>query len=200
LEEDFASVDVNGAHQLLWLGINTETWAIVLATALGPVMAILITRWRDRVREIHSRRMRIFRTLMATRRQTITPDHVVALNLIEVNFYGVKSIEKAWRVYHRHLNSAPRGRPMTPNESSEFEEARNDLLAKLLFAIAQFLNFTLSEIDVRNGGYAPDGWRYRDERQGELLELAREMAAGRRPLPVYPVQSASESQATQRPK
>jgi hypothetical protein len=44
-------------------------------------------------------------------------------------------------------------------------------LAKLIFAIARYLNFTMSELDIRNGGYAPDAWRYRDERLGIIQEF-----------------------------
>jgi hypothetical protein len=169
---------------LLW-GISTETWAIVGATFFGPVAAVLITRWRDWVREKRGRRLFIFRTLLATRRQAITQEHVTALNLVEADFYGVETVETAWRQYHQHLNSAPRGRPMTIEENKEFEEKRNDLLAKLVFAIASSLGFTMSEIDIRNGGYAPDGWRYRDDRLGLIQEFAKDMASGRRALPVY---------------
>jgi hypothetical protein len=178
----------------LWWGISTETWAIVLATFSGPVVAILITRWRDWVRERRGRRLTVFRTLLATRRQAITPEHVTALNLIEIDFYGIGPIEGAWREYNRHLNSAPRDRPMTATENQMFEEKRNDLLAKLLFAIAKFLGFTMSEIDLRNGGYAPDGWRYRDDRLGLIQEFAKDLASGQRALPVYALQAAPPSQ------
>jgi hypothetical protein len=103
----------------LW-GISVEACAIVAATFLGPVFAVLITRWRDQMREIRARRMYVFRELLATRRQNITADHVTALNLIEIDFYGVKPIQGAWRAYHGHLNSAPAGRPMTPAENEVF--------------------------------------------------------------------------------
>jgi hypothetical protein len=130
--------------------------------------------------------MFIFRTLLATRRQVITQEHVTALNLVEVDFYGVTDIQTAWRAYQQHLNSAPAGRSMTPVENEIFVRAGNDHLAKLIFAIAVFLGFSMSELDIRNGGYAPDGWRYRDERSGLIQEFAKEVALGRRSLPIVP--------------
>lgn len=167
-------------------GISVEAWAIVAATFFGPITAILIARWRDKVREKRSRHLHIFRSLLATRRQNITLEHVTALNLVEVDFYGVDSIQAAWRVYHRHLNSAPPGRPMTPAENEAFVRDGNDFLAKLLFAIAQYLGFSMSELDIRNGGYAPDGWRYRDERIGIIQEFAKQIALGQKSLPILP--------------
>lgn len=168
------------------LGISAEAWAIVLATFFGPVVAILITRWGDRIREKRTRQLHIFRVLLATRRQNITNEHVTALNLIEVDFYGVDSIQASWRAYHRHLNSAPPGRQMTPPENEVFVREGNDHLAKLIFSIAEHLRFSMSELDIRNGGYAPDGWRYRDERLGVIQEFAKEIALGRRSLPILP--------------
>ena len=168
------------------LGISSETWAIVAATFLGPVFAILVARWRDQVKEVRTRRMFIFRTLLATRRQNITTEHVTALNLVEIDFYDVPEIQSAWRAYHQHLNSAPAGRPMTPPENEAFVRSGNDHLAKLIFAIAKFLGFSMSELDIRNGGYAPDGWRYRDERVGIVQEFMKEIALGRRSFPIAP--------------
>jgi len=56
--------------------IGADTWAIVLATATGPIAAILITFWRERRASIRARRLEIFRTLMATRRIPISTQHV----------------------------------------------------------------------------------------------------------------------------
>lgn len=190
-------------QHVLWLGIGTETWAIVAATALGPIFAILITRWRDWVRERRARRMHIFRTLLSTRRQAINPEHVIALNLVEVDFYGVTSIEMAWRSYNQHLNSAPRGRKMTPEEDEAFGNTRNDLLAKLLFAIAHSLGFKMSELDLRNGGYSPEGWKTREDRIIEIQDFILNIAKGSHALPVlnfFPPQREQQNDSNGLPK
>jgi hypothetical protein len=132
--------------------------------------------------------MRIFRVLLATRRTAINPEHVNALNLIEIEFYGVSEIIAGWSNYHKHLNSAPADRPMTASESKAFENTRNDLLAKLLFAIGRFLGFTMSEIDIRNGGYAPQGWLDSENRASAMQAYVLDLASGRRALPVFAFQ------------
>ena len=65
--------------------ISNETWAIVAATGLGPVLAVTITLWREKTSAIFNRRLHVFRTLMATRRMPISNEHVGAINLIEVD-------------------------------------------------------------------------------------------------------------------
>jgi hypothetical protein len=60
--------------------MNVDTWAVVLATFLGPIAALLITFVRDSRTQKYNRRLHVFRTLMATRKIAISPDHVNALN------------------------------------------------------------------------------------------------------------------------
>jgi hypothetical protein len=139
--------------------------------------------------------MRVFRTLLATRRQAITLEHVAALNVIEIDFYGVASIEHAWKNYHAHLNSAPQDRLMTPPEQKIFEDRRNDLLAKLLFSIAEFLGFKMSEIDIKNGGYAPGGWSFRDDRLGAIQDFAIDLSRGKRAVPIFAFQTPPGTQS-----
>jgi hypothetical protein len=52
-------------------GISSESWAIVLATFAGPIVAILITLRRDASAKILERRLWVFRTLLATRGQFV---------------------------------------------------------------------------------------------------------------------------------
>ena len=71
--------------------MDTQTWIAVLtllAIASTPFTSIWITRTIDHRRERRERRMDIFRQLMRTRRTPITPEHVGALNLIEIEFAG----------------------------------------------------------------------------------------------------------------
>lgn len=87
------------------------------------------------------------------------------------------------------LNSGPSGRLMTPEENTIFENRRTDLLAKLLYAIAGFLGYSMSEIDLKNGGYAPIGWKSQDDRLAAIHTFAENVARGRGALPVFAVQN-----------
>ena len=83
--------------------ISGDTWAIVAATGLGPIFAVLITFWRDARNSLRTRRLWVFLTLMATRRVNISPEHVNALNLVEVDFYACEMVQKHWKIYKDHL-------------------------------------------------------------------------------------------------
>ena len=88
-------------------------WAIVLATFLGPIFAIFASeRIRSRT-DKDQRKNYIFRSLMATRRLAISPEHVNALNLIEVEFHKDKEVIKAWKDYLAHLNQVSDQMPNT---------------------------------------------------------------------------------------
>ncbi|MEA5502072.1 DUF6680 family protein [Halotia wernerae UHCC 0503] len=166
-------------------------WAVVLATFLGPIIAVLITRWRDNKSMEKGRQIHVFRTLMATRRQKINTDHVAALNLIEIEFYNINSVQEAWRAYLKHLTVADPGRELSQEEFQAREATRQDLITKLLFEMAKYLGFSnLEQIEIRNGGYAPEGWRYRDLQAGRAQDYLIAMSEGRATLPVRVVPPA----------
>lgn len=122
--------------------------------------------WREKRREKHTRRFYIFRTLMATRGVPAIREHVDALNLVEVDFHGVKSVQDAHRTYLTHLRTAPGPGP-------KWGADRLDLLAKLLRALSEEMNMPMGEIDIRNGGYAPDAWLTRENIDQWTLKLAK---------------------------
>lgn len=158
------------------MSISVEAWAIVVATFLGPILAVAITIWRSEVTAKYNQRLYVFRTLMATRKMAISNEHVMALNLVEVDFYGKPKVEAAWRGYKDLLNSSP--------VNDAWHEKRDRLLAELLFQIAEVLGFRIPAMEIFRGGYAPDGWRYRDDRYTGAMEFVNELREGKRFLPI----------------
>lgn len=173
--------------------ISQEALAIMAATVVGPIAAVLITRWRDNAAEQRGRRMNVFRTLMATRRIAVSPDHVGALNLVEVEFYGLKQIENAWREYIKHLYDFPEAARTDKERYRVWDERRTDLLTILLSEMALALDMPIREIDLRNGGYAPEEWAIRDWKAGAIQEYVIELALGRRVLPIMLIQPPNDS-------
>lgn len=86
--------------------------AIVIATFLGPVFAVRAQKWIERAREKRQRKVFVFDTLMAARTARLSPEHVRALNAIDLAFYGRRLLGKhirtkneqkvidAWREYY----------------------------------------------------------------------------------------------------
>src|ERR1035441_3208916 len=126
----------------LYMGIAT-----IIAVLLGPLFAVYVTRRIDESRLKQTRRMDVFRTLMRTRRVRLNPDHVGALNLVEIEFYGEASVIEAWKAYWNHLRMvAPAG--MNQDQERQFYQERDGLLTKLLHAIAKTLRFHIEQLDI----------------------------------------------------
>jgi hypothetical protein len=57
---------------------------IVCATLIAPLLAIQAQKWLERFREDQERKLRVFKTLMATRATVVSAEHVQALNMIDL--------------------------------------------------------------------------------------------------------------------
>jgi hypothetical protein len=161
------------------MAISQETWAIVAATGLGPILAVGLTLWREAVNSKYNRRLHVFRTLMSTRRLAISLDHVNAINLVEVDFYKCRKVEAAWGIYKSHLND--NSRP----EDESWREKKEQLLSKLLSEIAIVLGFKIPAMDIFKGGYAPVGWALRDLQGIGALEYINELSQGKKCVPIW---------------
>ena len=79
--------------------INNHWFAVatIIAILAGPVLAVLVTRFTDRHREIRGRQWDIFRNLMRYRRTPLNPEFVGALNLVEVEFASNPKVIQTWK-------------------------------------------------------------------------------------------------------
>jgi hypothetical protein len=80
-------------------------------TLIGPVLAVQAQKWVERFRDKKSQRLKIFRTLMATRATVLSTSHVEALNAVPLDFYGNKTVIDAGEEYFEHLTNAPSDNP-----------------------------------------------------------------------------------------
>ena len=131
--------------------------ATVLAIIVGPVIAVLITRYLDNYRAEKARKLEIFRTLMRTRRLQMHSDHVGALNLVEVEFIDHQDVIQAWKAYLANL-----GEDFPPAEDRErfmmAAQKREALLTTLIDKIAKVLGIRVAQLDILGGNYVPRGW------------------------------------------
>jgi len=128
--------------------------AIILATIVGPILAVQAQKWLERGRAIRDRRMWIFRVLMSTRAARLSSNHVEALNAVPIEFYGtdrrLRAIIDAWKSYFDHLNTE------APNQDL-WNQKWNDLFVDLLHLISQFLGYEFSRVEIAKEVYAPKG-------------------------------------------
>ena len=168
-------------------GDNSLALATIAAVFLGPIAAVLITRLIDNYRLRSDRRMDVFRTLMRTRKMKLTPEHVGALNVVEIEFHGERKVIDAWRNYFEHLAKKV---PADKVEEDAFHRERDGLLAKLLHAIAKVLNFKIEQLEIFEGGYVPQGWWQDEVQLRALRHYMLQIFMGNRGLPITQFTSA----------
>jgi hypothetical protein len=155
-------------------------WLTVLAVLLGPIIAVRLTRHLDESKEVTGRKLRVFKTLMATRAQGLSAAHVEALNSIELEFQPKKDKEvlAAWREYLDFLGESNQliGPP--------WNVRRVDLLTELLFRMSIGLKYNLDKTSIKNSIYAPTGHFKLEDDQAAIRKGLRELLEGNAVLPM----------------
>ncbi len=154
-------------------------WSILAATFLGPIAAVLVTRYVDRLREKTARRLSIFRTLMATRRAALSPEHIAALNQVELDFAKDTGVMVAYRNYMRHLST-----PFDAKDNDRVAHERQSLRTKILSEMAKSLHIRVEQLDIFEGGYIPQGHIDIEREQTAIRRLLTEIADGKRSFPI----------------
>ncbi len=125
--------------------------AIVAATLLGPIFAVQAQSYVDSRREERRRRLGVFHSLMRTRAQPVSPEHVNALNAVPLEFQGdsvsLKAVRSAWRIYINHFSK--------DTAAPTWGERRLELLTALLQRMGESLKYELDAVEIERDAYAP---------------------------------------------
>lgn len=127
----------------------------ILAVLLAPLLAVQVQKRVEIFREERGRKIWVFKTLMATRANNVSAEHVQALNMIDLEFRGrkYKAVTDAWKAYLDHLTSYPRE---DESAQKQWSERRIDRLATLLMEMGNCLGYEFDEVHVKKGVYAPE--------------------------------------------
>lgn len=173
---------------------SNEFWSIrigdvimIAAVLLAPVVALQVQRWLQTRREIRDRKLYIFRTLMATRASRLSLEHVAALNMIDLEFYGSgsknKEVTRAWNLYRDHLNT-PSGGHEDPQQQ-RWNEKGNELFTALLVKLGAVVDYDFDELLLKKGAYFPKWQGDLEDDQDDQFLLRKgllRMLAGSLPL------------------
>ena len=163
------------------MNIETRDVAIVLATLIGPFLAVLVAEERRRWIDSRTRKVHIFRTLMATRSATLAANHIEALNLVEVEFHSSRSRERevveAWRLYRAHLYDHA-----YPRET--WESRRADLMVDFLHSMAVALGYSYDKATIKQGAYYPVGYGDAEKDNLDIRKMWLQVLRGERQLPM----------------
>lgn len=167
--------------------METKDWIILVTTVaaiiIGPIVAVWITRLNDERRDKKRRQYNVLHALMRTRAFSLHSDHVSALNLVQLEFYGLDDVDTAFRHYMGHLNSTvPPATDVQANRT--FADERQDRFYTLVQKMAAHLGLTFDKADLKRLSYAPQGWQDAEAQQKTLSARIIELLEFRRPLPV----------------
>jgi len=155
---------------------------MIAAVFLGPIVAVRLTRYLDDKKEQRQRKKDIFRALMSTRASGLSPVHVEALNLIDVEFdskvNSEKAVVSAWRAYHDHLGN-------TTLAEEAWSLKKNDLFTELLHAMAVCLKYDFDKTYIKNSSYFPRGHGEIENDQTIIRRGFRALLEGRMVIPMH---------------
>lgn len=164
--------------------------ATIVAIIYGPLKAVEITRKKDTERDAASRKRQILSTLMRTRKTVMNPDHVGALNQVQLEFFGHRSVTDAYKAYIENLSDTV---PQPGNALDNFLKRRNDLFFDLLHAIAVASDVPLDRHELDRLAYMPFGWQTEQNEIQAFRSSLIEVLQGRKPLHIVPDQPQAQA-------
>ncbi|MCH8863504.1 MAG: hypothetical protein IID51_13505 [Proteobacteria bacterium] len=189
--------------------MSVSDWVTVAAIILGPVFgAWFAIEWGER-RMKQERKLHVFRMLMGTRRAVMSPEHVQALNLIEIEYADEPKVVGRWHDLLQHFaDPQPKQEDETVTDEmtqeaksvcqSKFDlrlsNERQKLLAKLLQEMGKKQGFDLEQFDISEGGYYPVGFENIDLQQQAIRRFFVDIYLGNRVFPIS-VRELQEQQA-----
>lgn len=167
--------------------MTPEFFVTTAAIVTGPVVAVYIAWWLQMRTYKKDRKMWILRALLSTRRMQLSADRVIALNLVEVEFYRVEKVLSAYKPLMNIYGDRPRWENKDPNERKRLEDDLGSASTKLIEEIGKNIGFAFQQLDILRGGYAPEAYEQRENQEFEirdyLLRLKRHEA--RIPIALY---------------
>jgi hypothetical protein len=162
--------------------VTSSDWLNVLAILLSPLIALQIGKLLEVLSSRNRRKEDIFNTLMETRAQTLSYEHVRALNKIDVAFYKDKSVRESWGSYRDHLGSYPQNGDET--DKKIWTDKIPQKLADLLANMAKLLKYDFDETLLIKGAYIPSAHGLIENEQSVLRQALVEVFAFKHPLNV----------------
>ena len=172
--------------------VTSAEWAIVFATLLGPILAVQAQKVLEGLREYRAAKLWVFRSLMTTRMQRLSIDHVRALNMIDICFYGrrifvwhrqtaaEKKVATAWKIYLDNLATDVKEWPESRQQIHY--NNRDKQFNSLLAAIGAAVDYHFDEVHIEKAGYIPVAHNDNETKQQQLLESAVGVLQGKQSI------------------
>lgn len=165
--------------------------AVIIAIIAGPILAVQVQKLIERITQRKNAKEAIFKVLMSTRGIPLSPDHVRALNMIDIEFYGNRKKNKrvvdAWRLYLDQLFVCPQNSQSTDykTELKAWTIKSNDVLNDMLFEMAATLGYKFDKVLLKRGAYTPTGYGEVEFEQWTIRRGLVEVFLGSKSIPIH---------------
>lgn len=166
--------------------MTISDWLVILVILVAPILAVQIQRFIENRKEVKTRKMQIFRTLMATRATRLDAKHIEALNMIDIEFFKNKKITEAWKLLLDNFVNYPKD-IKNPNYQVQLNlcvEKSNNLFINLLYEMAKSLNYKFDKVHLTRGVYIPKGQADYMMDQEFIRRAFIEVLSGTRSIPI----------------
>lgn len=172
--------------------VTSAEWAIVFATLVGPILAVQAQKFLEGLREYRAAKLWVFRSLMTTRMQRLSVEHVRALNMIDICFYGKrffvwhwqtqaeKKVATAWKIYLDNLATDVVG--WTESRQQIHYSDRDKQFNSLLSAIGAAVDYHFDDVHIEKAGYIPVAHNDNETKQRQLLDSAVGVLQGKQSI------------------
>ena len=190
--------------------MEAKDWLMVAAVIAGPILAVQAQKIVESLTRKKQRRLNLFFTLMSTRATRLAPDHVGAINMIDIEFYGrrlfgvrfqtpsEKKVTNSWKNYNDHLSN-----DYPPERLPAWNDRADELFIKLLYSMSQSLGYDFDEVQLKRDCYRPRGHGELEDQHYLIRKNLVEILSGSKSLPMavthFPdgvVQPAPESKSS----
>jgi hypothetical protein len=170
-------------NEYQFLGIGLSAWLTIIAIITGPILSVQIQKFLEEGKDKKARQVKVFKDLMSTRASGLVYQHVVALNLVGLEFQDSKysMVVNAWKTYLDHLSSFPDN---DDGMAKVWTEKRNDLLTDLLYEMGTSLGFSFDKVHIKKAGYIPKAYEEQQTEEKIIRRAFVEVFLGTRSIPL----------------
>ncbi len=161
----------------------------------SPLVALQVQKYLNDYANKKRRKEEIFNTLMETRAQPLSFEHVRALNKIDLAFYKDKHITSSWNSYRDHLNKYPKDQNKAHQEI--WVNQITDKLITLLLAMSKLLKYDFDDTALKNGAYLPLAHGNLEMEQAIVRKGLVELFSSQKPLEVNLMKSTINSSTSE---
>lgn len=177
--------------------MTTSDWLIIAAIILAPIVAIRIQTFLENRKAKKERQLKIFRSLMKTRATPLSPLHVEALNMIDIEFYEKTKVVDAWKLLLDNFEHYPQDTTAQDYKTKldASQKKSEDLHADLLYEMAKELKYKFDKVHLKRGIYIPRGHAELEMDQFMLRKKIVDLFYGETALPIKIVDSSVKTQS-----